>query len=70
MFYWFMKGTEKLRFEAREVSPTRFELTVTGCDHRERIEVFTTAEGLHRRQVALELELEADGWAGPHGRHV
>ena len=30
MFYWFMKGIQKVRVEAREVSPTRFELTVTG----------------------------------------
>jgi hypothetical protein len=54
MFYWFKRGAESLRYESREVSSTRFE----------------TAEALHEREVALEQELLAQGWVGPHGWNV
>jgi hypothetical protein len=67
MFYWFKRGNESLRYEAREVSRTRFELTIVGPDGVERVEHFTSAEALHERQVALESELQAQGWVGPHG---
>ena len=70
MFYWFKRGTESLRYEAREVSPTRFELTIIGPDGVERVEHFASAEALHERQVALETELVAQGWIGPHGWNV
>jgi hypothetical protein len=67
MFYWFKRGNESLHYEVREVSSTRFEMTITGPDGVERLEVFETADALHRRQLALERELQARGWTGPHG---
>jgi len=70
MFYWFKRGAESLRYEAREVSPMRFELTIVGPDGIERVEHFESADELHRRQIALERELLAQGWAGPHGWNI
>jgi hypothetical protein len=66
MFYGFTRGDDACQYEAREVSPIRFELRLT-AGGSERVEVFTTADALHQRQLALERELMADGWAGPHG---
>jgi hypothetical protein len=70
MFYWFKRGSESLRYEVREVSSIRFELTISGPDGIERVERFETADALHKRQVALERDLLAQGWAGPHGWNI
>jgi hypothetical protein len=70
MFYWFIKGDQTVRYEAREISPTHFELTVIGPGATERVERFSTADALHAREVELQAELETDGWTGPHGWHV
>jgi hypothetical protein len=70
MFYWFKRGAESLRYESRAVAPTRFELTIIGSDGIEHAEHFETADALHDRQVALERELQAQGWVGPHGWNV
>ena len=70
MFYWFKRGAESLRYESREVSPTRFELTIISADGIEHVEQFETAEALHDRQLALERKLLAEGWVGPHGWNV
>ena len=67
MFYWFKRGNESLRYEAREVSATHFELSIIGPDGGEQVERFDTADALHERQLSLERELAAQGWAGPHG---
>jgi hypothetical protein len=52
------------------VSSTRFELTVIGSDGIEQVEHFETADALHEREVAIEQELLAQGWVGPHGWNV
>jgi hypothetical protein len=70
MFYWFKRGAESLRYESREVSSTRFELTIIGADGIEQVEHFETADALHEREVALAQELLAQGWVGPHGWNV
>jgi hypothetical protein len=70
MFYWFKRGDALVRYEAREVSPTHFELRIIEPDGVERVERFDTAEALHRRQVAFEQELTGQGWIGPHGWNV
>lgn len=70
MFYWFKRGNDLIRYEAREVSPAHFELRITGPDGVERVERFDTAEALHQRQLAFERELAQHGWAGPHGWNV
>lgn len=67
MFYWFKRGEQLIQYESREVSPTRFELRITGRDGIESTECFDDSDSLHRRQVQFERELAAHGWAGPHG---
>jgi hypothetical protein len=70
MVYRFTRGNESLMCDVREVSPLRFELILTGPDGIERMEHFHTADALHERQLMLEHELLAQGWAGPHGWNV
>jgi hypothetical protein len=70
MFYWFTRGNASLQYEALEVSPTRFELTMIGSDGIAHVEHFETADALHARQLALERELLAQGWVGPHGWNI
>ena len=67
MFWWFRRGEQFLRYEARQASKDTYELTVTMPDGSERVERFTDQTALAERQAALGLELEADGWTGPHG---
>ncbi len=67
MFYWFQRGNQSLRYEVRQVSPTLYELNVVGPDGRETVERFDDSQALHGRQLALERELAAQGWVGPHG---
>jgi len=70
MFYWFKRGNELVRYEAREISRTQYELTILGADGVEHIEHFDTADDLHDRQVAFERELAEEGWTGPHGWNI
>jgi hypothetical protein len=70
MFWWFQRGGEFLRYEAREVADDAYELTVVMPDGTARIERFTDQTALQERQVALGRELEDDGWTGPHGWNV
>jgi hypothetical protein len=49
-FYWFKRGPELCRYEAREVSPTHYELAIIGPVGVERVERFATAEALHQRR--------------------
>jgi hypothetical protein len=62
MFYWFSRGSETLQYEVREISPTRFELTIRGADGRYPDEGFArfVASGLrqdHLRTGWLESSL-------------
>ena len=70
MFYWFKRGDALVQYEAREVSPTDYELTFIGPDGFECVERYNTPDALHARQRALESELAAEGWVGPHGWNV
>jgi hypothetical protein len=67
MFYWFQRGEQFLRYESREVSKGAYQLVVVMAGGSERVEHFTDGAALHARQVALQHELEDDGWNGPHG---
>jgi len=70
MFYWFKRGNDLVRYEAREVSRTQYELTIVGPDGVERVERFDDPTALHARQVGLERDLLANGWLGPHGWNI
>jgi hypothetical protein len=67
MFTWFRRGDEYLRYEAREIAKGAYELTILRSDGTETIERFSDQEALADRQLALQRELEAQGWTGPHG---
>jgi len=67
MFTWFQRGDEYLRYEAREISSGDYELTILTSDGTETVERFADQEALSERQVALQRELEAEDWTGPHG---
>jgi len=70
VFYWFKRGDAFVQYDVREVSPTRYELTFIGPDGVECVEHYDTPDALHLRQRALESELAAEGWVGPHGWNV
>ena len=67
MFTWFTRGKDFLRYEAREVSKGAYELTIVRADGAVNVEPFTDQHALNARQVALQQELEGQGWTGPHG---
>ena len=67
MFTWFRRGAEFLGYEARERSVGDYELVVLQPDGTEQVERFSDQQALSGRQLALQLELEGQGWTGPHG---
>lgn len=67
LFWWFERGGQFLRYESRHTQEGAFELRVTNPDGTERTETFDNGDALARRQLALEEELVALGWNGPHG---
>ena len=67
MFWWFERGGEFLRYEARDINAEGYELCVVTPDGKERKERFSDSSDLTKRQVDFERELMADGWTGPHG---
>jgi uncharacterized protein (DUF2461 family) len=67
MFTWFQRETEFIGYEAREVSAGEYELVVRQPDGTEQVERFSDQHALADRQVALQHELEDQGWTGPHG---
>jgi hypothetical protein len=67
MFTWFRKESEFLGYEARERSAGDYELVVRQPDGTEQIEHFSDQHALTDRQMALQRELEGEGWTGPHG---
>lgn len=67
MFTWFKRDAEFLGYEARQISKDLYELVVRLADGTEQVERFDGQAALTARQVALQRELEQDGWTGPHG---
>ena len=67
MFYWFERGSEYARYEARKLPSGAYELTIYGPDGTQHIEHFETSGALSARERAFQKELESQGWTGPHG---
>ena len=67
MFWWFERGGEFLRYEARALPTGACELRVTTADGVERVETFPDSTGLSARQIEFERKFLAEGWTGPHG---
>jgi hypothetical protein len=70
VFWWFERNGRYMRCEVLQLPSGTFELRVVDPDGDERVERFTDSEELARRQVAVENELIAEGWSGPHGWHL
>ena len=69
MFYWFQKGKDLIRYEARTLL-NAYELVIVEPDGTEKVEHFGNAEALEKRETDLLNELRRDGWNGPHGWNV
>ena len=67
MFWWFEREGEHLRVEVLQLSEDKYELNVTDADGTERLETFTNAGDLAKRQKQLQDGLSSQGWSGPHG---
>jgi len=67
VFWWFERNGTYLRCEALNSPAGGFELRMCDPDGTERIEHFPDSAELTQRQRAVEDELAADGWSGPHG---
>ena len=67
MFWWFERAGRYLRCETRGRPEGGYELHVINPDGAERVEQFDDSADLSRRQMAIEHDLRAEGWSGPHG---
>ena len=68
MFWWFEREGVYTRYEVIELPEgAGYELKIIDPDGTEHVERFTDADELANRQRALEAELKAQGWTGPHG---
>ena len=67
MFWWFKRGNEFVRYEARRRDARVCELRLIQADGTETSELFDDENRLIKRQRELEKVLAADGWTGPHG---
>jgi hypothetical protein len=70
VFWWFERGGRYLRCETRFVRDDRYEFVTTLPDGIEQVEEFTDAGAMAERQEAMQRELTADGWTGPHGWNI
>jgi hypothetical protein len=66
MFYWFQRGTDMLRYEARTLLDA-YELVIVAADGTEKVEHFGNPRALEQREAELLNELRREGWSGPHG---
>ena len=67
VFWWFKRGNEFVRYEARRIDERVCELRFIKADGTESIERFDDEQQLTDRQRELEHDLSSDGWTGPHG---
>jgi hypothetical protein len=66
MFYWFQRGSDLMRYEARTLLDA-YELVIVAPDGSETIEHFGNSEALRQREEELVERLHEEGWQGPHG---
>ena len=67
MFWWFERGGAYTRCEILQLPTGMYELRVIEPSGVERIEEFTNAVDLAKRQKDVEQDLVGNGWTGPHG---
>ena len=62
MLWWFEREGLHTQVEVLHLVNGRYELRVTQADGQERVEYFTSATDLARRQQEVHDGLVADGW--------
>ncbi len=67
MFWWFERKGDFLRLEVLQLAADKYELRVIYPDATERVEMFSTADDLAKRQKQLQRAMADEGWTGPHG---
>jgi hypothetical protein len=67
MFWWFKRGDDYIRYEARQAARGVYQLCVITVDGTERVETFDDERDLVERQRLLETSLVGEGFTGPHG---
>jgi hypothetical protein len=67
MFWWFERKGELLRVEVLQIAEQQFELRVIEANGDERMESFSNAQDLSKRQEEVLTTISQDGWSGPHG---
>jgi len=67
MFWWFKRGDDYVRYEARQLRPGAYELRFVNIDGTERVEEFSDQKDLMDRERELERSLSDEGSTGPHG---
>ncbi len=67
MFWWFKRGDDYIRYEARQSGIGMYQLCVVTVDGTERVETFDDERDLVERQRVLESSLADEGFTGPHG---
>jgi hypothetical protein len=67
MFWWFKRGDNYVRYEARQNDVASYELRIVNVDGTEAVEIFDNDEDLSARQRDLERQLVEEGFSGPHG---
>ncbi len=69
MFYFFEKERQFLQCEVRNTDlPNTFAIVVTEPNGKIRTQYVMGSQEVQRRWTALEADLAAAGWWGPHGR--
>jgi hypothetical protein len=69
MFYWFQRGKDLIRYEARSLRDA-YELVIVAPDGTEKVERFGNSGALQKREADLIGELHGTGWEGPHGWNI
>lgn len=67
MFWWFERNGKHVRIEVLQLAPDTYELRVIEADGTERVETFSDAGELAKRQEEVQRSLGVQGWTGPHG---
>lgn len=67
VFWWFERQGVYVRCEALDLPGGGYELRIVDPDGTEHVEHFPDSADLAKRQRAVERDLTAHGWSGPHG---
>jgi len=67
MFWWYERRGELARVEVLQIAQDHYELRVIYADGTDRVETFSNADALAKRQEEVQRAMSEEGWTGPHG---